>query len=78
MAKCSGGLRQGLYFGYSLKMEAFRSELLAGHVEHVILLITTSDRNISCREVSLVFVFILYHNGRIIREEEFSLALCLK
>ena len=27
-----GDSEQGLYFGYSLKMEAFRSELLAGHV----------------------------------------------
>ena len=76
--KVFGGLRTFLCFGYFLKMEAFRSELVAGHGEHVILLIITSDWNISCREVSLVFVFILYHNGRIIREEEFSLALYLK
>ena len=31
MAKCLGGLRTFLCFGYFLKMEAFRSELLTGH-----------------------------------------------
>ena len=31
MAKCSGGLRTFLCFGYFLKMEAFRGELFTGH-----------------------------------------------